>query len=126
MKFRVNTHSVIDLITNSSTEMFMNMESSVEPLKELINEFFRVSGVNKTCDDVFKITVANSYWEDYFEDMKDDYPELTEEEVKAKAMEPDGESKTELVIETIDPEYERLGELVKNLMESPQLDEYLC
>lgn len=125
MKFKINTHSVIDLITNSSTEMFMNMENSVEPLK-LINEFFKVSRVDKTCDDVFKLTIANEYWEDWFEDMKDDYPELTEEQVKAKAMEPDGENKTELIIETLDPEYEHLGKLIKNLMESPKLDEYMC
>ena len=53
LKFKI--HSFIDLITNSSTE------NSVEPLKEMINEMFKICGIEKTCDDVLVIELDNEY-----------------------------------------------------------------
>ena len=56
---KVKFHSFIDLITNSSTEMFADYSNSVEPLKAMINEMFKVCGVEKTCDEVFVIELDN-------------------------------------------------------------------
>ena len=56
---RFNFHSVVDLITNSSTEMFADFRNSVEPCKELINEMFKACGIDKTCDEVFDIHLEN-------------------------------------------------------------------
>ena len=56
---RFNFHSVVDLITNSSTEMFADFRNSVEPCKELINEMFKACGIDKTCDEVFEIYLEN-------------------------------------------------------------------
>ena len=59
LKFKI--HSFIDLITNSSTEIFADYSNSVEPLKEMINEMFKICGIEKTCDDVLVIELDNEY-----------------------------------------------------------------
>jgi len=56
---KIKFHSFIDLITNSSTEMFADYSKSVEPLKEMINEMFKVCGIEETCDEVFVIELDN-------------------------------------------------------------------
>ena len=114
MKFTVALHSVIDLITNSSTEMFMDFSDSIEPIKELVNEFLK--GEGKTCDDVFNLTIIPSWAED-------DKAEW--EEYKDKWIN-DGESSTVLHIETKDPKFDHLGKLIKNLLESVTQSEYMC
>lgn len=53
--YQITLHSVVDVITNSSTTIYTYSEGSVKPAKELINEFFKMVGVNKTVDDVFYI-----------------------------------------------------------------------
>lgn len=57
--FKIKFHSIIDLITNSSTEMFMDYSESVEPCKEMINEMLIACGIDKTCDDIFDIRLEN-------------------------------------------------------------------
>jgi len=52
---KIKVHSVVDIITNSSTEIYTNYDSSVKPFKEMVNEFLKVLGVDKTCDEVFKV-----------------------------------------------------------------------
>ena len=44
----VKLHSFIDLITNSSTEIFINRIGAIEPLKELVDEFLKMNGSDKT------------------------------------------------------------------------------
>lgn len=116
MKFNVNTHSVIGLITNSSTEMFMDFKGSIEPLKELINELLKTSG--KTCDEVFKLSIRPNWWEDA--DLEDYGVEKWED------WKDDGESRTVLHIETLSDEYENFAKLVENFIDSIELNEYMC
>lgn len=70
---KIAIHSTIDLITNSSTEIFIYSGSSKSILEEMINEIFKAFGINKTCDDVFSSIVlcenSNPY-EEYFEANK--------------------------------------------------------
>ena len=116
MKFTVALHSVIDLITNSSTEMFMDFSGSIEPIKDLVNEFLKINGSDKTCDDVFNMTIIPSWAEDdpdEWEEYKDKWTD-------------DGESSTVLHIETKDPEFEQLGNLIRNLLDSVESSEYMC
>jgi len=117
MKFTVTAHSVIGLITNSSTEMFMDFADSVEPLKELINELIKSSG--KTCDEVFKITIRPDWWGDG--DPEDYGVESWDDEWKD-----DQESRTELRIETVDDQFNDVGKLVEKFINSIELNEYAC
>lgn len=51
MKLKI--HSVVDLITNSSTVIFTYSEGSLPALKELVNEMLKTFGRTEKFDDVF-------------------------------------------------------------------------
>lgn len=74
MKLKI--HSVVDLITNSSTVIFTYSEGSLSALKELVNEMLKSFNKTETFDDVF---YANVFLEDdyYYIDYSEKYyPEL--------------------------------------------------
>jgi len=114
METKINVHSVIDLITNSSTELFMDFSGSIKPLKELINEIFIIGGIDKTCDDVFELSIRPEWWEN------EDY------EFDQETWEEDHESMTILHIKTKDESYSHLVSLVTKFINSINLEEYNC
>lgn len=73
---KIPLHSVIDLITNSSTEIFVYSENSLKPAKELINEILKLQGSDKTCDDVFDLKIT---MDDYQIKNLIEYGELDED-----------------------------------------------
>lgn len=51
---KLKLHSVVDVITNSSTVIYTYQNGCVEPAKELVNEMLKLSGItDKTADDIF-------------------------------------------------------------------------
>lgn len=55
-KYKLTVHSLVDLITNSSTQVYVEAtESSIKALRELISAILLMGGSNKTCDDLFSI-----------------------------------------------------------------------
>lgn len=51
-------HSFIDVITNSSTEIFVSTHGkTIEYAKELINDLLKVAGSEKTADDLFEFKI---------------------------------------------------------------------
>lgn len=54
---KIKLHSLIDLITNSSTEIYTFSSASLQACKNMVDEFFKMSGINKTCDDVFELSI---------------------------------------------------------------------
>ena len=60
--------SITDVITNSSSEAFLLVNSdSIDKTRELINTILRVAGSNKTCDDLFDITPkVNEYRAEWY------------------------------------------------------------
>jgi len=95
---KIAVHSTIDLITNSSTEIFMYSGSSKGILEEMINEIFKAFGIDKTCDDVFSSVVlcedCNPY-EEYSKSNPDvsidpnDVEQLYEDVKSGKVSKPD-------------------------------------
>ena len=67
---KIQIHSVVDLITNSSTTIFTYSEGSVEPLKELVNEILKLSGKTETFDDIFNVEV---FFDDIYIYSESDY-----------------------------------------------------
>ncbi len=112
MDYRINLHSMTDLITNSSTTIFTLHDNSVKPCKELVNEILALMGSDKTCDDIFKLSVEADL--DYAVDMVNDQLEdlLDEEEYKALKI-PDDYSKGRDRIRKI------LNEIRSGQMEKP-------
>lgn len=88
----MNTKSIMiqsmsDVITNSSTEVFMVYDSSAfDNIKKLVNAILELGGATERFDDLFEIkaTVSSYFVEEYPE-----YESLSEEEILAKATEID-------------------------------------
>ena len=64
---KIELHSVIDLITNSSTEIFVHSDNSIKPLKELINEILKLMYVKEFCDELFDISLEFIGIEEFIE-----------------------------------------------------------
>lgn len=69
--FKIQLHSVTDLVTNSSTTIYTFSEKSEGAFRDLVNEFFKTLGVNKTCDEVFNFAVLPGSY-DQHRDWLDD------------------------------------------------------
>ena len=77
-QIKIPVHSMIDLITNSSTEIFVDSESSLKPAKELLAELLRMDGSDKSVDDVFTLSLEYGdtyYLVDVLTDRMEDYDE---------------------------------------------------
>lgn len=58
----INIQSVSDLITNSSTEVFIVYEEgNINSIKELVNSILSLNGDGKTFDDYFTIEMSLNY-----------------------------------------------------------------
>ena len=106
--FKVKVHSVIDLITNSSTEIFVDYSGSIDHIKELVNYILQLHGhMQLTCDDVFEMKIVSQYEDEDYEGNLDEDP-------------------TELVFTVKDPKYEKLGKLIEKVLYSAESREYMC
>ena len=60
-KLNVKVHSVVDLITNSSTTIYVTAtNSTVTFVKDIINLFLKSANSPYTCDDLFTVTLVNN------------------------------------------------------------------
>jgi hypothetical protein len=81
---KVCIHSVIDIITNSSTEIFVGTHKNTIPLfKEFINQLLKDAGSDQTCEDIYDVELKYNKYEynDLIEELIED-EECTEEEAK--------------------------------------------
>lgn len=64
----ISIQSVTDIITNSSSEIFViYRKSDFEFIKEIINELLKLAGSNKTFDDLFELKIWTT------EEAEEDY-----------------------------------------------------
>lgn len=78
---------------------------------------FKACGSDKTCDDVFDITLRNTNYEDRLRYEEDFDPEAPWEE--------DESSPAEVHIKVKDPQYEQLARLVISFLESGESKEFM-
>jgi hypothetical protein len=70
---KLNIHSIIDVITNSSTEIYTYVtKDGVEKAHEMINEILKVSGSTAKSEDLFDISIVPSDWDRITERLYDD------------------------------------------------------
>jgi hypothetical protein len=87
---KIKLHSMTDLITNSSTVIYTYSEASLDALKLMVNEFFKLAGVSKTCDEVFTLTIGLEDDERYCDALDElDEEDLPEELKGYKDLEHD-------------------------------------
>jgi hypothetical protein len=109
-------HSFVDLITNSSTEMYIDYSGSIEPCKEMINGIFKAFNIEKTCDEVFDLRLRNENDEDRARwDKSFDLNAPWEEDECCPAL---------LIITAKDPSFDHLAKLIKNFLESGETKEF--
>lgn len=89
-KLVLNYHSFVDVITNSSTEMFTTPHrNTVENCKKLINNILQIAGSDKTCDDLFNVKITHSNYEDEVVDMtEEDFDEYEGYDERKLVIEP--------------------------------------
>jgi hypothetical protein len=57
-KYKIKIHSFVDLITNSSTEIYIEATShTTKAIKEIVDNILKIGGSSLTCDDLFDITL---------------------------------------------------------------------
>lgn len=71
MKFKLQ--SLNDVVTNSSMEVYQEAtQYTVDAVKDIINVILKISGSDKSCDDLFTISINyEDMLESYFEDIRD-------------------------------------------------------
>lgn len=75
--------SLNDVVTNSSMEVYQEATGhTVEAVKDIINVILKISGSNKTCNDLFTVSIDyDDMYDKYFEDYIDNLgPEDLDEE----------------------------------------------
>jgi hypothetical protein len=66
----INIHSFVDLITNSSTEIFVQAtDQTVKSVKKLIDELLKLGNSQYKCEDLFDISLMADVWDDDIEDF---------------------------------------------------------
>lgn len=134
---KIPVHSLIDLITNSSTEIFVHSENSLEACKDLVNEFLKSLNSELTCDDMFNLSVEPENIESYkeyieyeFEDDEDgeDKIQMVDQYLRGEIEKPDWwedhHVETYLIIKPKDKKYQKLAELFKDFLYSGEYYEY--
>lgn len=71
MKFKLQ--SLNDVVTNSSMEVYQEAtQYTVDAVKDIINVILKISGSDKSCDDLFTVSINyEDMLESYFEDCLD-------------------------------------------------------
>jgi hypothetical protein len=78
MYFKIKLHSTIDLITNSSTEIFINSDASQNALDEMVDEFLKQLDSQLRCKDIFHMVVLSDsleIYEEYLDRQDSDFLE---------------------------------------------------
>lgn len=86
---KIPVHSIIDLITNSSTEIFTYSEGSEKAFEEMIDELFKTFNIDKKCEDVFDMVILcdESYeYGEHLEELDGDLPEGITEDTDIKKL----------------------------------------
>jgi hypothetical protein len=105
---RIPVHSFVDLITNSSSEIYVSATSgTIEALKSVINTLLKSQGIEKKADELFNIKLVYAVKE--YEKTNGDWKEFDTEDERSKWMK---ENELE--------EYDEYTTLVENLVIEPK------
>jgi hypothetical protein len=144
----IKLHSVIDIITNSSTEIFTRSGGCDTLLAELVNEFLKTFEINNTCDEIFQMLILASdkqIYYNYAENNKrlklsdDDVEKQIEDVMSFKIEKPDwfklaenkhddddGLPETSLHIFPKDPKYANIANLFSKFLYSLDQEAHYC
>jgi len=91
MEIKIPVHSIIDVITNSSTEIYVNPASNTSKvIKEFIDGILKSAGSDKKCNDLFEIKIKKELNEDTGEPYEDGYDDYDTHESVTLVSKDDG------------------------------------
>ena len=71
MNITLRIHSFIDIITNSSTEIFVQAnDETIKNIKLLVDNILKIGGSSLRCDDIFTMSIKEERYapgDDYYE-----------------------------------------------------------
>ena len=143
MTVKIKIHSIVALITNSSTEIYSFYDSSVEVAKELVNEMLNAFTVGGVWNDYFTIElfIDKEYYEEYWhenigdEEEAPDVLQLMMDIKKGLIRKPKWMKRVEystpkeyqsgnmISITALKPEYNALAKKIHALVTSPEARE---
>lgn len=86
MKVTLRVHSFIDIITNSSTEIYVQAsDSTVKGVKKLIDALFKSMGVQYKAADMFEFSFSGGPYDEYQSALKQYADEIAEAKQEAEA-----------------------------------------
>lgn len=72
-QIKINFHSFIDVITNSSTEIYIQItDKTIDFIKNIINSSLKIAKSELTADDLFEFSISDPSNENNY-DMMDSY-----------------------------------------------------
>lgn len=112
---KIKVHSVVDLITNSSTTIFTDYLGSVKVFKELVTEFIKVAGMETTFDDMFIVKVMGSdyCYDRYFDRLDDDDEEINDPFLIAYMAEENWQNRNKMFDDLF-------NDVINDIIEKPQ------
>lgn len=73
-KYTIPMHSFVDLITNSSTEIYIEAtDKTIESIKALVDNILKLGGSDLKCDDLFVIEIDEQEFEKRYEQSYEEY-----------------------------------------------------
>jgi uroporphyrinogen-III decarboxylase len=113
-KLIINLHSFVDLITNSSSEIFIQASHKfIETIKEMVNNLFELAQSNLKFDDVFVAELEVMDYESY-EYVKES--EITDEH-RTENCDGFGESRIVVVVKENNPNGETAAKILSKLQD---------
>ncbi len=105
--YTIKIHSFVDLITNSSTEIYIQAtDKTIETIKKLIDNILEIGGSTLHCDDLFDISLdkerlfKDSYYdvdptmtaEQFYEETVSEYSSSRDIYISVKPKDPNSEA----------------------------------
>ncbi len=131
---KINLHSSVGLITNSSTEIYTDETNSVKAVKEMIEEFAKVMGFDKSFDEMFYINILMSEYnyESAFDGSFSELETLMDNIISGKVEKPKWMEEADkkhyasydyfdrtMYIAPKEPQYKELADKIQAFLHSP-------
>lgn len=116
--YTIKVHSFIDLITNSSSSVFVQAtDKTVQSVKEIIDNILTLGGSELKCDDLFEVSIdKQGLYDNYYQDQRDEGEEvITPEEFYEKNQDCDNPNSVYLLVKCKD-EKNKIGKTTAKVL----------
>jgi hypothetical protein len=103
-KYTLHIHSFIDLISNSSSEIYVAAgDKTVKAVKEIIDNILALAKSDLTCDDLFTVEIDYKEYYTNYGDYDDEPSKLTPKQFYEKDYSDESARNVSLLVKCTDP-----------------------